>query len=147
MIPFSWRRDSLEIQNNLLSSSQLLRFLGQISALPQLKCLHPCLQHVGHFGTSVGQMSLLPQNVSLHPRLQQLGHLGSIRDDGTSVGQISLLAQSAFLHPRLQQLGHFGTRSVLRSVSEIERDIILHIEIHNSYFNYNISGIIAIDSK
>ena len=133
----------------LLSSSQLLRFLGQISLLPQLKCLHPCLQHVGHLGASVGQISLLPQNVSLHPRLQQLGHHETIWDDGTSIGQISLLAHSAFLHPRLQQLGHFGTVSLLSWVSEIERDIILYIEIHYSFFdlNYNICKIIDMDFK
>ena len=116
----------------LLSSSQLLRFLGQILLLPQLKCLHPRLQHVGHLGASVGQISLLPQNVSLHPRLQQLGHFG------TSVGQIYLLAQSAFLHPLLQQLGHFRTISLLTWVSEIERDIILHIETHNSFLLYTM---------
>ena len=118
----------------LLSSSQLLRFLGQISALPQLACLHPCLQHFGHLGAFVWQISLLPQSASLHPRLQQLGHLGTNWDDGTSVGQISLLAQIAFLHPRLQQLGHFGTVSLLRWVSEIERDITLFIEIKKSFF-------------
>ena len=113
----------------LPSSSLFLKFLGQISSLPQLACLHPCLQHVGHLGASVGQISLLPQNVSLHPRLQQLGHLGTNWDDGTFIGQMYLLAHSAFLHPSLQQLGHFRTVSLLNWVSEIERDVILHIKI------------------
>ena len=130
-------------------SSLLLRFLGQISSLPQLACLHPSLQQVGHFGASVGQISLLPQSASLHPRLQQLGHHETIWDDGTSIGQISLLAHSAFLHPRLQQPGHFGTVSLLSWVSEIERDIILYIEIYYSLFdiNYNICKIIDMDFK
>ena len=114
-------------------SSLLIRFLGQISSLTQLECLHPRSQQLGHFGTSPGQISLFPQSANLHPRLQQAGHLGIIWDDGTSVEQICLLAQSAFLQPCLQQLGHFGTASLLSRVSKRERAIILYNEIHHSF--------------